>query len=46
MQKNNAAEQVYKAGVVVQSASGEVANSMDELAKVAPNDATVPQWQQ
>lgn len=48
MQKNNAAEQVYKAGVVVQSASGfsgEVASSMDGLAKVAPNDATVPQWQ-
>ena len=44
----NAAEQVYKAGVVVNSASGfagEVANSMDGLAKVAPNDATVPQWQ-
>ncbi len=48
VQKNNAAEQVYKAGVVVNSASGfcgEVANSMDGLAKVAPNDATVPQWQ-
>jgi hypothetical protein len=47
-QKNQAAEKVYKAGVVVQSASGfsgEVATSMDGLAKVAPNDATVPQWQ-
>src|SRR5580704_1458505 len=47
-QKNQAAEKVYKAGVVVQSASGfsgEVETSMDGLAKVAPNDATVPQWQ-
>jgi hypothetical protein len=47
-QKNQAAEKVYKAGVVVQSASGfsgEVATSMDGLANVAPNDATVPQWQ-
>jgi len=34
--------------LVVQSASGfsgEVASTMDGLAKVAPNDATVPQWQ-
>lgn len=48
IQKNQAADQVYRAGVVVTSASGfggEVASSMDGLAKVAPNDATVPQWQ-
>jgi hypothetical protein len=46
-QKNQAAEKVYKAGVVVQSASGfsgEVATSMDGLASVAPDDAKVPQW--
>ena len=46
-QKNQAAEKVYKAGVVVQSASGfsgEVATSMDGLASMAPDDAKVPQW--
>jgi hypothetical protein len=39
---------MYRAGVTVQSASGfsgEAASSMDELANVAPNDTTVPQWQ-
>jgi hypothetical protein len=47
-QKNQAADRMYRAGVTVQSASGfsgEVASSMDELANVAPNDTTVPQWQ-
>src|SRR5580704_11316080 len=46
-QQNLAAEKIYKAGVVVQSASGfsgEVSSSMDELASVAPDDAKVPQW--
>ena len=48
VQKNNAADQVYKAGVVVNTATGfssEVASSMDGLARVAPDDLTVPQWQ-
>jgi hypothetical protein len=46
-QQNQAAEKIYKAGVVVQSASGfsgEVSSSMDGLASVAPDDAKVPQW--